>query len=93
MQHILGISRHQMRISSLEDAISPDNPVRFIDAFVTFVDLSKLGFSVQTLKKDGRPSYHSQVFLKIYLYGYLGGIRSSRKLEKECFRNIEMQWL
>jgi transposase len=91
MQHITGISRHQMRISSLEDAISPDNQVRFIDAFVSFVDLSKLGFSVQTLKKEGRPSYNSQVFLKIYLYGYLNGLRSSRKLEKECFRNIEMQ--
>lgn len=93
MQHILGISRHQMRISSLEDAISPDNQVRFIDAFVSFVELCKLGFSVQTLKKEGRPSYNSQVFLKIYLYGYLNGLRSSRKLEKECFRNIEMQWL
>lgn len=93
MQHISGISRYQMRISSLEDAISPDNQVRFIDAFVTFLDLSKLGFSVQTLKKEGRPSYNSQVFLKVYLYGYLNGLRSSRKLEKECFRNIEMQWL
>jgi radical SAM protein with 4Fe4S-binding SPASM domain len=93
MQHILGISRHQMRISSLEDAIAPDNQVRFIDAFVSFVDLSKLGFSVQILKKEGRPSYNSQVFLKIYLYGYLNGLRSSRKLEKECFRNLEMQWL
>jgi transposase len=93
MQHITGISRHQMRISSLEDAIAPDNQVRFIDAFVTFVDLVKLGFTVQTIKSEGRPSYNTNVFLKIYLYGYLGGIRSSRKLEKECFRNIEMQWL
>jgi transposase len=93
MQHILGISRHQLRISSLEDSIAPDNQVRFIDAFVSYIDLSKLGFSVQTLKKEGRPSYNTQVFLKIYLYGYLNGLRSSRKLEKECFRNIEMQWL
>jgi transposase len=93
MQHIPGISRHQMRISSLEDAISSDNQVRFIDAFVTFVDLAKLGFEVKTLKKEGRPSYNSQVFLKIYLYGYLNGLRSSRILEKETFRNIEMQWL
>ncbi|MFV8348041.1 IS1182 family transposase [Flavobacterium sp. ZB4P13] len=82
-----------MRISCLEDAIAPDNQVRFIDAFVTFVDLAKLGFSVQTLKKEGRPSYNSQVFLKIYLYGYLNGLRSSRILERETFRNIEMQWL
>ena len=93
MQHITGISRHQMRFSSLEDTISPDNQVRFIDAFVSFVDLSKLGFLVQTIKKEGRPSYNSPIFLKLYLYGYLNGLRSSRKLEKECFRNIEIQWL
>ncbi|MFH6999392.1 transposase [Flavobacterium sp. FlaQc-57] len=93
MQHISGISRHQMRISSLEDTISLDNPVRFIDAFVSFLDLSKLGFSAQTLNKEGRPSYNSPLFIKIYLYGYLNGLRSSRKLEKECYRNIEMQWL
>jgi transposase len=93
MQHITGISRHQIRFSSLEEAISPDNQVRFIDTFVEYIDLIKLGFSVQTLKKEGRPSYNSQVFLKIYLYGYLNGLRSSRKLENECFRNIEMQWL
>mgnify|MGYP003403303200 FL=1 len=93
MQHITGISRYQMRIFSLEDAISPDNQVRFIDAFVNIIDLSKLGFELRTLKSEGRPSYKSQVFLKLYLYGYLGGIRSSRKLEKECFKNIEMQWL
>ena len=93
MQHITGISRQQMHFSSLEDAISLDNQVRFIDAFVESIDLIKLGFSVQNLKKEGRPSYNNQLFLKIYLYGYLNGIRSSRKLEKECFRNIEMLWL
>lgn len=93
MQHITGISRHQLRISSLEDAISADNQVRFIDVFVENLDLTRLGFGIKMLKTEGRPSYHSQVFLKIYLYGYLNGIRSSRKLEKECFRNIEMQWL
>ncbi|MDY0989379.1 transposase [Flavobacterium sp. CFBP9031] len=82
-----------MHISSLKDAISPDNQVRFIDAFVSFVDLPKLGFEVKTLKEEGRPSYNIKTFLKIYLYGYLNGIRSSRKLEKECYRNIEMQWL
>ena len=75
MQHITGISRHQMRISSLEDAIAPDNQVRFIDAFVTFVDLAKLGFEVKTLKKEGRPSFNSKVFLKMYLYGYLNGVK------------------
>lgn len=93
MQHIQGISRQQMRFSSLEDAISADNEVRFIDAFVTFLDLEKLGFAVTSIKSEGRPGYNIKVFLKIYLYGYLNGLRSSRKLEKECFRNIEMQWL
>jgi transposase len=93
MQHISGISHHQVHFSSLEDAIAPDNQVGFIDAFVTFVDLTKLGFSVKTLKKEGRPSYNSQVFLKIYLYGYLNGLRRSRILERETCRNIEMQWL
>lgn len=93
MQHITGISRHQLHFSSLEDTISPDNQVRFIDAFVESLELSKIGFSVRTLKGEGRPSYNSKVFLKVYLYGYLNGIRSSRKLSKECFRNMEMQWL
>ena len=77
-----------MRFSSLEDAIGPDNQVRFIDAFVAHIDLFELGFAIQTLKKEGRPSYKSELFLKIYLYGYLNGIRSGRKLENECFRNI-----
>jgi transposase len=93
MQHIQGISRHQMRFSSLEDTISLDNQVRFIDAFVAFIDISKLDFAIKTLKTEGRPSFNSKVFLKIYLYGYLNGIRSGRDLEKECLRNIEMQWL
>lgn len=93
MQHIQGISRHQIRFSSLEDPITADNQVRFVDAFVAFLDLEKLGFIANSIKAEGRPSYNIKVFLKIYLYGYLGGLRSSRKLEKECFRNIEMQWL
>ena len=93
MQHITGIPRNQMFFSSLENPISPDNPIRFIDAFVDILALHSLGFSVQTIKNEGRPSFDTKVFLKIYLYGYLNGLRSSRKLEKECVRNIELQWL
>ena len=93
MQHITGISRQQLQISSLEDRISPENPVRFIEAFVEYISLQALGFTVKTIKTEGRPSFDTKVFLKIYLYGYLGGVRSSRKLEKECVRNIELQWL
>ena len=85
MQHIQGISRHQLQLSSLEDTISQDNPVRFIDAFVHSINLEKIGFTPRVLKTEGRPSFDIKVFLKIYLYGYLNGIRSSRRLEKEKF--------
>jgi transposase len=93
MQHITGIPRNQLFFSSLEDTILPENPVRFIDAFVEALALQTLGFSVQTIKREGRPSFETKIFLKIYLYGYLNGLRSARKLEKECARNIELQWL
>ena len=90
MQHIQGISRNQLQVGSLEDTIAADNPVRFIDAFVNSIDLIKIGFTPRELKTEGRPSFDTKVFLKIYLYGYLNGIRSSRRLEKECLRNLEM---
>jgi transposase len=93
MQHIQGISRHQLQMSSLEDKIAADNPIRFIDAFVNHIDAIKIGFEPNVLKTEGRPSFKTDVFLKLYLYGYLNGVRSSRRLEKECFRNIEVQWL
>ena len=93
MQHIIGIARNQMVFTSLEQNISDDNPVRFIDAFVQNIDLEALDFELQTLKTEGRPSYSTKIFLKIYLYGYLNGLRSSRKLEKECAHNMELQWL
>jgi transposase len=93
MQHISGTSRQQLQISSLEDKIASDNPIRFIEAFVEHISLEALGFTVQTIKSEGRPSFDTKLFLKIYLYGYLNGLRSSRKLEKECVRNIELQWL
>ena len=93
MQHITVISRQQMRFSSLEDTISSDNQVRFIDTFVESIDLSKLGFAVKTLKIEGRPSFNSKVFLMIYLYRYLNGVRSGRDLEKQCFITMELRWL
>ena len=82
-----------MTFACLEDHISADNPIRFIDAFVENIALKTLGFDVKTLKAEGRPSFDTKIFLKLYLYGYLNGLRSSRKLEKECLRNTEMQWL
>lgn len=82
-----------MSFACLEDHISADNPIRIIDAFVENIALKTLGFDVKTLKTEGRPSFDTKIFLKLYLYGYLNGLRSSRKLEKECLRNTEMQWL
>ncbi|SUX48785.1 Transposase domain (DUF772) [Chryseobacterium indoltheticum] len=93
MQHIIGVARNQMIFTSLEQNIQDDSPVLFIDAFVENIDLQALGFELQTLKTEGRPSNSTKIFLKIYLYGYLNGLRSSRKLEKECTRNMELQWL
>ena len=93
MQHITGLARNQIVFSSLDDTILPDNLDCVINAFVEALSLRAMGFTAQTIKTEGRPSYNSNLFLKIYLYGYLNGLRSSRKLEKECTRNIELQWL
>jgi transposase len=87
------IDRLQLQFSSLEDSIAFDNPVRFLDAFVDKLELDKLQFAPQSFKNEGRPAFEQKILLKIYLYGYLNGIRSSRKLERECIRNIELQWL
>lgn len=93
MDFIASQNRNQVEFFSLEERIEKDNPVRFIEAFVTRLELEKVGFKVATIKREGRPGFDSQLFLKIYLYGYINGQRSSRKLERECKRNIEMQWL
>ncbi len=85
MQYIQGISRYQLHVASLDDTISQDNPVRFIDAFVNSIELERVGFQPKVLKSEGRPSFETQLFLKIYLYGYLNGTR--RKIEKECLRS------
>ena len=85
--------RQQLEFGCLEDKISTDNPVRFIDAFVEHIELQKLGFQQRATKQEGRPGFDAKLFLKIYFYGYLNGIRSSRRLAKECTRNIELQWL
>ena len=93
MQFIHGSNRHQTYFTSLEEQISTDNAVRLIDAFADKLDLHKLGFSNIVHKSEGRPPYAPSILLKLYLYGYLNKIRSSRKLENECRRNIELQWL
>jgi transposase len=77
----------------LDDFIGEDNPVRVIDAFVDELDLQGLGFEGTEPAATGRPSYHPSVLLKIYIYGYLNRIQSSRRLEREAQRNIELMWL
>lgn len=78
--------------ASLEELISPDNEVRLIDAFVHSLPLEKLGFRTD-FPENGRPAYHPTVLLKLLVYGYLNRIRSSRCLERECHRNLEVMWL
>ena len=88
-----GNNRHQTYFTTPDDQVSADNAVRLMDAFIDKLNLQKLGFIGTVHKSEGRPPYAPAVLLKLYLYGYLNKIRSSRKLEKECNRNIELQWL
>ncbi len=77
----------------LEDYVSEENPVRVIDVFVDELDLEALGFAGVVPEVTGRPSYHPGLLLKIYVYGYINQVASSRKLEREAQRNVEMMWL
>ena len=77
----------------LDDYIADDNPVRLVEAFVDGLDLKALGFEGVIPQATGRPAYHPSALLKIYIYGYLNRIGSSRRLECECQRNVEMMWL
>ena len=90
-----GIDRDQAMLFAecLADWVSDDNPVRVIDAFVDKLDLSSLGFEGVIAEATGRPSYHPSVLLKLYIYGYLNRVQSSRRLEREAGRNVEVMWL
>jgi transposase len=90
-----GVARAQSTLfpAALDDYVAEDNPVRAVDVFVDGLDLDKLGFvGVQPLD-TGRPGYHPGTMLKLYIYGYLNRVPSSRRLERECQRNVEMIWL
>jgi transposase len=78
---------------SLEDYAAEDNPVRVVEAFIGELDLMALGFAGMEPATTGRPAYHPSTLLKIYLYGYLNRIQSSRRLEREAQRNVELMWL
>ena len=94
-RYIQGSDRSQVTLlpECLEDFIAEDNTVRVIDAFIGELDLVALGFEGATPATTGRPSYHPSVLLKLYLYGYINRIQSSRRLERECQRNVELMWL
>ena len=77
----------------LDDWIDEDNPVRVIDVFIDELDLGELGFGGVDPKATGRPSYHPSALLKLYIYGYLNRVQSSRRIERECQRNVELVWL
>ncbi len=95
MRHLDGESRDQGSLlpDTLDDYVAEDHPVRVIDAFIDNLDLVELGFSKATTKTTGRKPYNPADLLKLYVYGYLNQVRSSRRLEKECHRNLEVIWL
>src|SRR5919107_1279511 len=95
MAHILGHDRSQLLLlpEAVDDYVATDNPVRFIEAFVDGLDLAALGFIGTVPKATGRPGYAPADLLKLYIYGYLNRVRSSRRLESETHRNIEVIWL
>ena len=95
MNYITGSDRGEVLLlpEALEDYIAPENPVRFIDAFVGQLDLGKAGFRHGALPETGRPPYDPGDLLRLYLYGYLNRVRSSRGLEREAGRNLEVIWL
>src|SRR5271169_1556332 len=92
---IQGESRTQSILlpGNLDDYVADTNPVRVVDVFVDELDLGELGFDGVDPAATGRPSYHPAVLLRIYIYGYLNRIQSSRRLEREAQRNVELMWL
>ena len=95
MKHIEGHNRDQTTLfpAALDDSITREDPVRSIDAFFDSLDLEHMRFMHAILQETGRPPYHPGDLLKLYLYGYLKRIRSSRQLERETQRNVEVMWL
>lgn len=95
MAHLSGTDRSQLLLlpEAVDDYVGPNNPVRFIEAFVDGLDLAVAGFVRVTAKETGRPGFDPADLLKLYVYGYLNRVRSSRRLEAETHRNIEVIWL
>jgi transposase len=90
-----GQDRNQLFLlpDCMDDYVGEDDPVRVIDVFVAELDLAALGFGGVVPEVTGRPAYHPSTLLKIYLYGYLNRVQSSRRPEREAWRSIELMWL
>lgn len=93
MNYIHGESREQMKIESIESYIDEDSEVRVIDKLIDAMDIESLGFKIGNNELVGRPKFDPRDLLKLYVYGYFNGIRSSRKLAKQCIINREVIWL
>lgn len=95
MGYVEGTNREQVMLfpAVMDDYVSAENPVRFMEAFVNGLELGALGFSRAEPEERGRPAYNPRDLLKLYIYGYVNEIRSSRKLERETTRNVELMWL
>ena len=95
MGYVEGDSRDQVVMfpEVMDDYIGKENPVQFVEAFVNGLEVGELGFSKAEPEERGRPAYDPRDLLKLYIYGYLNEIRSSRKLERETKRNVELMWL
>jgi transposase len=95
MGYVKGTNREQVILfpAVMDDYVSAENPVRFMEAFVNGLELGTLGFSKAEPEERGRPAYDPRDLLKLYIYGYVNEIRSSRKLERETMRNVELMWL
>src|SRR4051794_36180288 len=94
-RYIEGLDRRQAFLlpAGVDDYVDENNPVRVVEAFVDRLDLAELGFERAVPAETGRPAYHPATLLKLYIYGYLNRIPSSRRLEREAQRNLELMWL
>jgi transposase len=93
MNYIHGGNREQIRIESIESYVDENSEVRAIDKIIDTMDVEPLGFKIGNNESAGRPKFDTRDLLKLYVYGYFNGIRSSRKLSKQCIINREVIWL
>src|SRR6185295_8791214 len=95
MGYIKSSNRHQQTLfpSTIDEYVEGSNPVRVIDAFTGMLDFKELGFKRGEAAETGRPGYEPRLLMGLYIWGHLNQVRSSRKLEKECGRNLEVIWL